>query len=76
MNLYKIKTMSLGQTYYVVANDPTEAQESLKRWLDDEDFDMYTNRKAVTIELLAEDGDLRHGSNLLIARKPAKGLGQ
>lgn len=51
-NLYKLST-GLG-TYYVIANDPTEAQYSLEEVFRKQDYGFDHKRKVTNIELIAE----------------------
>lgn len=55
MTLYKLEN-KIG-TYWVIANDPTEAVNKLKGILDKNDYGFYDNRKVNTITVVAESID-------------------
>lgn len=55
-NLYLVATSGLGD-YHVLANDPTEAQNALKRILDEQSYGMSADRRIINIEWLAEAFD-------------------
>jgi hypothetical protein len=52
-NLYLVTTSGLGD-YHVLANDPTEAQNSLKRILDEQSYGTFDDRRITNIKWLAE----------------------
>jgi len=52
-NLYLLTTKGLGN-YHALANDPTEAQDSLKRILDEQNYGNSDDRRIVNIEWIAE----------------------
>ena len=52
-NLYLVTTNGLGD-YHVLANDPTEAQNALKRILDEQSYDTSDDRRITNIKWLAE----------------------
>ena len=52
-NLYLVTTSGLGD-YHVLANDPTEAQNSLKRILDEQNYGTSDHRRIISIKWLAE----------------------
>jgi len=59
MKLYKIKirTYKAGCVNYVVANNPTEAYQILRKYLDEKDYFFEKERELDNIELVAEEGD-------------------
>ena len=52
-NLYLLSTAGLGQ-YYAIANDPTEAQNTLTNIFDDQDYGFIKDRRITKIEWLAD----------------------
>lgn len=52
MKLYKIENR-IG-TYWVVANDPTEAENKLLKILNQYDYGLSNDRKIITITVIAE----------------------
>lgn len=52
-NLYLVTTNGLGD-YYVLANDPTEAQNTLKRILDEQSYGTSDGRRITNIKWLSE----------------------
>ena len=52
-NLYLVTTNGLGD-YHVLANDPTEAQNVLKRILDEQSYGTDDARRITNIKWLAE----------------------
>ena len=52
-NLYLVTTNGLGD-YYVLANDPTEAQNALKAILDEQKFGSSDDRRIINIKWIAE----------------------
>ena len=81
MNLYQLKTKSHRQTYYVVAEHPTDAQDYLKTMLDLADYDFYDNRKTIEIRFVAKlvtendwngKPNFEEGNNFLIVHEFAK----
>lgn len=50
-NLYLLKTTGLGY-FHVIANDPTEAQNSLEEILAAQDYGFVRERRVIQIELL------------------------
>lgn len=52
-NLYLVSTKGLGQ-FHVIANDPTEAQNSLVKIFDDQDYGFKTDRQVTNIEWIAK----------------------
>jgi len=63
MNLYRVKLKGmksavLGISYgdsFVVANDPTEAYQKIREYLDNEDIGFMSDRVLETIEFLASE---------------------
>lgn len=53
-NLYLISTNGLGQ-FYVIANDPTEAEKALIKIFDDQDYGFKKDRRVTNIQWLAEE---------------------
>lgn len=66
MNLYKITTYNISKHYYVVALDPTAAQEKLEKLLNEKGWDFTRNRTAVKIELIADENDSVAANGLII----------
>jgi len=64
-NLYLITTKGLGD-YYVIANDPTEAQDSLIKIFNAQNYGNSKNRKIINIKWLSES----FYSDLLDKSKP------
>lgn len=52
-NLYLLTTRGLGE-YHVLANDPTEAESTLKRIFDEQKYGSSDDRRIVNIKWLAE----------------------
>ncbi len=52
-NLYLLTTAGLGD-YYVLAKDPTEAQNALRKILDDQDYGISDRREVVVIKLISK----------------------
>lgn len=52
--LYLVSTKTLGD-YYVVAENPNEAQDRLKTLLDKADYGFSDSRKIINIKLLADE---------------------
>lgn len=52
-NLYLLTTKGLGQ-FHVIANDPTQAQESLLKILDEQDYGFKSERQVTNIEWITE----------------------
>ena len=52
MNLYKIEN-GIG-TYWVIAAHPTEAEQKLKKILNDADYGFYDKREMKSIHLVAK----------------------
>lgn len=52
-NLYPLTTAGLGD-YYVLAKDPTEAQNALRKILDDQDYGISDKREVVLIKLISK----------------------
>lgn len=52
-NLYLVSTRGLGQ-FYVIANDPTEAEKALIKIFDDQDYGFKKDRRVTNIQWLAE----------------------
>ncbi len=52
-NLYLLTTNGLGD-YYVLANDPTEAQKALIKILDDQNYGLYNDRRVINIKWITE----------------------
>lgn len=57
MKLYKLTT-GLGD-YFVVASDPTEAEQKLSKLLNENDYGYSRNRRVTKFEVLAEEADNR-----------------
>ena len=57
MKLYKLTT-GLGD-YFVIANDPTEAEHKLSKLLNENDYGYSRNRRVTKFEVLAEEADNR-----------------
>lgn len=55
-NLYQLTTRGLGD-YYVLANDPTEAQDALKRIFNDQKYGSTDDRRILNIKWIAEAFD-------------------
>lgn len=55
-NLYLVTTNGLGD-YHVLANDPTEAQNALKRILNEQRYGTPDDRRIINIKWLAEAFD-------------------
>lgn len=81
MNLYLLETKNCRQSYYVVAEHPTQAQEYLTKMLDLADYDISDNRKAINIALIAKlvsekdwngKPNFNVGVNLLMAKEETK----
>ena len=51
--------------YWVIATNPTEAEEKLKRELDDNDFGFSSRRVVTIIKLIAEQMDEGYNNLLL-----------
>ena len=51
-NLYLVTTRGLGQ-YYIIANDPTEAENALMKIFNDQEYGFETDRRVMKIEWLA-----------------------
>lgn len=64
-NLYLVKTEGLG-THYVVAEDPTQAYEALRREWDEKDCGFEAQRRLVSIEQLAEETFYPDGPHRLV----------
>lgn len=58
MKLYGLTT-GIGY-YYVVANDPTEAELKLLNLLNENDYGYSRNREVTRIDLLAKEADNRY----------------
>jgi len=56
MKLYKLST-GLGD-YWVIAKDPTSAENKLMKILDDEDYGFASGRTVTVLTLIAESIDL------------------
>jgi hypothetical protein len=57
-----------GPTYgvsYVVAQNPTEAYEKVKKFVDDEDLGFSKNREMESIELIASDYQYNNTGHIL-----------
>ena len=52
-NLYLATTQGLGD-YHILANDPTEAQNALKKILDEQKYGTSDSRRITNIKWLAE----------------------
>lgn len=55
MKLYKLTT-GLGD-YFVIANDPTEAEQKLSKLLNENDYGYARDKKVTKFEVLAEEAD-------------------
>ncbi len=53
-NLYLVSTSGLGQ-FYVIANDPTEAEKALIKIFDDQDYGFKKDRRVTNIQWLAAE---------------------
>lgn len=58
MKLYGLTT-GIGY-YYVIANDPTEAEQKLSKLLNENDYGYARNRSVTKFEVLAEEADNRY----------------
>jgi hypothetical protein len=71
--LYILRTQGLGN-YYVIATNLNDAESKLKQILDKADYGFSTNRKLLSIEVIAEEIGcfpqdipfLSSGNNLII----------
>lgn len=52
-NLYFVTTQGLGD-FHILANDPTEAQNALKKILDEQNYGTSDSRRITNIKWLAE----------------------
>lgn len=52
-NLYLLSTEGLGD-FYIVANDPTEAETFLVKTLNEQDYGLSSYRRVINIKWLAE----------------------
>lgn len=57
-NLYLLTT-GIGD-FYVIAEDPTKAQELLENLLNEKDYGFYPNRKVTNIKFLSKELDLEN----------------
>lgn len=64
MNLYLLSTKKLDD-FYLLANNPLEAQTSLEHELNKADYGFYDDRKVVNIRLLAEEIEVANKSDKL-----------
>lgn len=53
------------QINYVIANDPTEAYQKVRSWLDEKDYGFWKDRELNYIELMAEDSEFTDCGNML-----------
>lgn len=60
MKLYLLETQGLN-SFYVVAKDPTEAENRLKKLLEEGDFGFTSRRLVTSINLLSEEVPLFGG---------------
>lgn len=56
MKLFRLETVGLGD-YWVIANDPTEAEIALGKILDGSNYGFYEKRTVKTINYIAESID-------------------
>ncbi len=57
LNLYQLKTIGIGG-FYILAEDPTEAQKRLSKILDKSDYGVFTDRDIVNIRLIATEMEI------------------
>lgn len=68
MKLYRIETKGMG-SYWVVASDPTAAENKLKEAFNKWDYGYYTKRESVSIHVIAEQINLEEKSSIGILDK-------
>jgi len=63
MRLFRVNLRGFGgfttgvnyQSSYVIAENPDEAYQKVRRWLDKKDYGFYKDRELASVELLADD---------------------